>query len=224
MTKQTDCPNCGYPDTKNGQHFKGIHDPYVNCPVCNYLVTPAVGVTPLDTVEQAVEKTKKFIAEQLREQLKGLVGAMGTDEARQKVEAAIRAVLAGFSDAGLLPTFEVTVRQEGDKTVLTGTVRELMKPRFVSEGGFGLLGEQDVKDITGVDPAKPGSEYTIVSEGHFDEDWQLILISQKVTYPEGGPIVAEDVAVAFEKVEASEKNAKRVMGVLAAFDEEDKKP
>jgi len=31
----------------------------------------------------------------------------------------------------------------------------------------------------------------------------------------------DDVAVAFEKVEASEKNAKRVLGVLAAFDEED---
>ena len=106
--KETSCPNCGYPDTKNGQHFKGIHDPYLNCPHCNYLVTPTV------------EKTKKFVEEKLREQLKGFVGMLGI-EARQKIEDAVQKVLEDFSNTGRIPTFEVTVKQEGDRTVLVGT-------------------------------------------------------------------------------------------------------
>lgn len=45
--------------------------------------------------------------------------------------------------------------------------------------------------------------------------------------PEVADVIKQDLEdralKAFERVEASEKNAARVMGVLAAFDEEDKK-
>lgn len=30
------CPSCGYPDTKDGQHFKGIYEIDQRCPHCGY--------------------------------------------------------------------------------------------------------------------------------------------------------------------------------------------
>jgi hypothetical protein len=144
---------------------------------------------------QTVEGVKERVADLLREGLKGFIGQPNTEETRKA------ALLVAGVQVGTIEGFKPT-----DK-----------KFENIHEIG------KEPTTFTGVDLGKPGSEYTIVSEGHFDEDGKLIITSQKVTYPEGGPLVAEDIAVAFEKVEASEKNAKRVLGVLAAFDEEDKK-
>lgn len=30
------CPECGYPDTKDGQHFKGIYKSGMPCPHCQF--------------------------------------------------------------------------------------------------------------------------------------------------------------------------------------------
>lgn len=36
MNNATQCPKCGYPDTKDGQHFKGIYTSGMPCPHCQF--------------------------------------------------------------------------------------------------------------------------------------------------------------------------------------------
>jgi len=45
------CPECGYPDTKDGQHFKGIYNPQLPCDHCKY----EPGKRKLDDIVEAYD-------------------------------------------------------------------------------------------------------------------------------------------------------------------------
>lgn len=49
MTTSNQCPECGYPDTKDGQHFKGIYTSEVPCPRCQFFQ----GCVPVEVLTKA---------------------------------------------------------------------------------------------------------------------------------------------------------------------------
>lgn len=155
------------------------------------------------TVDKRVEELKKTVQDRLREGLKGYVGETNTEEGRQKVMAAVAEVLDGFLNTGILPTYEIQVAQEAGEIILVGVLQNV-RPADRTEHKVRLEGYLNDKGVL-----------TFTR--------QKIFTYQKATYPEGEPVIPEDMVAAFDRVEASEKNAKRVMSVLAAFDEEDKR-
>lgn len=112
------------------------------------------------------------------------------------------------------PGSEYTVESEGyldENGKLIITSRKVTYPK----GGPLEVEELDVKFSPSVFMLKDGECSCPCSQGR---DGSV----QKHHSP-SCPIPLSEVHAAFEKVEASEKNAKRVLGVLAALDEEDKK-
>ena len=41
------CPRCGYPDTNDGEHFKGVYTPGKPCDLCGYEAKGATGYTQM---------------------------------------------------------------------------------------------------------------------------------------------------------------------------------
>lgn len=57
--------------------------------------------------------------------------------------------------------------------------------------------ESERSRVVGVDMGAPGGDYTVETKGYIDEKGQLILTEQKVTYPEGGSVIVEELPVTF---------------------------
>jgi hypothetical protein len=153
---ETSCPNCGYPDTKDGQHFKGIYSSGMPCPYCQYFQGRMPPESPRVSLNdklhsERVEKALELVVEKMREGLKGFIGQPNTEETRKG---------------------DIVGETHG----MTGT-----------------------NATAGKDRGK-GGDNTVKTEGYLDDSGTFIITSQKVTYPEGGPLVAEELDVKFTNV------------------------
>lgn len=52
------CPECGYPDTHDGRHFKGLYDPAKPCSHCGYEARLARGV-PSQVLDDLLDELLK---------------------------------------------------------------------------------------------------------------------------------------------------------------------
>lgn len=87
------CPECGYPDTKDGQHFKGIYNPQLPCDHCKY----EPGKRKLDDIveEMLTEhlKTRKGILHLVPYALSWLRGAQLADTSESIVMGRVARVM-----------------------------------------------------------------------------------------------------------------------------------